>query len=455
MPSGRWLMSDASEGAENREPVRFDNSLAVFLKILAEEEEGWLSDIVLVRDAWGVLSAVLDCEPKAEDLIDINVALIAKLGNYARRPDPVRGAGGPGSATIRREGMTVPVLNVAGHAIRLIDRRIVGADWLAEPEPLATDVPRVAFLSLKGGVGRSTALAIAAVHMARRGLRVLAVDLDLEAPGLGPLLLDKDTLPRFGAVDWLIEDGLSGIDDLFRADAIGPSSLASGVSVMPAFGQATYDNPAEAMAKIARAPVEDMRESGAVPFRRQVREMLDDCAASGNYDVILIDGRAGLHETTAAVALASGARVLLFGRDEAQTYMGYRLLLAHIDTRLREGEAWRDRTLFVHAQAPAGDTSDARRRFEELWRGLRAQADDPTPRLGVDDFDVAWPDEEDVAEDVLPAEEVAVLKILDDTRFRGFRPLSDRRVIDDGVYGETFGDLLSWLNEVVVPEEAG
>jgi MinD-like ATPase involved in chromosome partitioning or flagellar assembly len=42
----------------------------------------------------------------------------------------------------------------------------------------------VTFYSYKGGVGRSMALANVAVLLARRGLRVLAVDWDLEAPGL-------------------------------------------------------------------------------------------------------------------------------------------------------------------------------------------------------------------------------------------------------------------------------
>ena len=40
------------------------------------------------------------------------------------------------------------------------------------------------FYSFKGGVGRSMALANAAVELAQRGRRVLTVDFDLEAPGL-------------------------------------------------------------------------------------------------------------------------------------------------------------------------------------------------------------------------------------------------------------------------------
>jgi hypothetical protein len=42
----------------------------------------------------------------------------------------------------------------------------------------------VTFYSYKGGVGRSMALANIAILLARRGLSVLAVDWDLEAPGL-------------------------------------------------------------------------------------------------------------------------------------------------------------------------------------------------------------------------------------------------------------------------------
>ena len=50
-----------------------------------------------------------------------------------------------------------------------------------EPPIVAT------FYSLRGGVGRSTALAYTARIIARRGRTVLCVDMDLEAPGLAAL----------------------------------------------------------------------------------------------------------------------------------------------------------------------------------------------------------------------------------------------------------------------------
>ena len=59
------------------------------------------------------------------------------------------------------------------------------------------------FYSFKGGVGRSMALANAAVELAKRGRRVLAVDFDLEAPGLDTFdaLRPRDEVP--GIIDFV------------------------------------------------------------------------------------------------------------------------------------------------------------------------------------------------------------------------------------------------------------
>ena len=59
------------------------------------------------------------------------------------------------------------------------------------------------FYSFKGGVGRSMALANVAVELAKRGRRVLAVDFDLEAPGLDTfdILRPADDVP--GIIDFV------------------------------------------------------------------------------------------------------------------------------------------------------------------------------------------------------------------------------------------------------------
>ena len=86
----------------------------------------------------------------------------------------------------------------------------------------------VVFASQKGGVGRSTALAVAAIEFAHRGKSILAIDLDLEAPGLGGMLLPADELPAFGALDYYVEGGRGPIDEGFFSDMVSISPLRAG-----------------------------------------------------------------------------------------------------------------------------------------------------------------------------------------------------------------------------------
>ena len=59
------------------------------------------------------------------------------------------------------------------------------------------------FYSFKGGVGRTMALVNVAVDIARQGRRVLAVDFDLEAPGLDTFDLPRPAAPTPGIIDFV------------------------------------------------------------------------------------------------------------------------------------------------------------------------------------------------------------------------------------------------------------
>ncbi len=68
--------------------------------------------------------------------------------------------------------------------------RTVSEDTVRFPSDLDDDLPRpiiTSFYSLRGGVGRSTALAYTAQILASRGHSVLCVDMDFEAPALAAL----------------------------------------------------------------------------------------------------------------------------------------------------------------------------------------------------------------------------------------------------------------------------
>lgn len=76
--------------------------------------------------------------------------------------------------------------------------------------------PIITFYSYKGGTGRSMGLANAAWILASRGLRVLAVDWDLEAPGLhrffSPFLPDRDLRSSRGLIDLVWEFATAAAD---------------------------------------------------------------------------------------------------------------------------------------------------------------------------------------------------------------------------------------------------
>lgn len=426
------------------DPIRFDTSLPQLVASLKAAYHGNLAaaEPVVIRDFEGRLGVILDIP--AADLDGLNSAVAERLGPYARPEDPVRGLNSAGISRIVEEAHAAPVLEIEGVNIRLLDRRIVGADWMARPVLEPGSVPRIAFVSIKGGVGRSTALAIAATHLAQAGLRVLTVDLDLEAPGLGATLLKPEELPTYGVVDWLVENGISGIDGTFRADCIGKSSLLDGISVVPAFGSQTLAHPADALAKIARASLEDTREGTPLPLRHQLQEMLNSFEASGDYDVVLIDGRAGLHETTAAPVLGLGAKVLLFGINEPQTFQGYAFLLAHIRERIPGGKEWEENAWFVQAKADPGDAEIAQERFNDLWSTEEGPLAQPE-KLGPDDLDLVWADSDTLPP--LSQDPVPLLRILNDERYRSFNPVENRVQLDKLLVRSTFGALLDWLDE--------
>lgn len=440
--------------------TRFDNSLPALAELIkAEFGAAALDKAVFVRDATGYLSVVVDDDIGENRLYELNRKAIAVLGGYARSEDCIRDRDGPGSG--RLLAISAPSrIQICGQSLIFLDRRMVGADWLLPPKARSA-IPRIAFVSIKGGVGRSTALAVMAAHLSARGQRVLAIDLDLEAPGIGTMLISPDAMPKYGTLDYLVENGISGIDEDFLENARGRSFLGAGgaqVAVLPAFGSETIEHAAGGLAKIARAYLEDVRPGGGtVSLTDQIREMIERFEATGDYDVVLVDGRAGLHETTAAVVLGLGAETLLFGIDEPQTFIGYKLLLSHLASyEGTEYEDWKQRIQFVNAKASADPQVQAEgaARFSDLmtiFDPKAAQNSDPTvkeEKLTADDFDLGWEDPlEDVVADVI-GYETPIIRILDDARYRAFDPLRQPALLTSDLFNVTFADLLRWADDV-------
>jgi cellulose biosynthesis protein BcsQ len=439
-------------------PVRFDDSLPQFATILRRRfGKERLLDAAVVRDAGGRLAVVLPFAIEQSQLVAAEAEARAALGGYAQPDGLIMDATTPGAEPLLREAASnIPVV-IGGTRFRFLDRRIVGPDWLMPPAPSAIGVPRIIFSSLKGGVGRSTALCVLAAHLSRRGHRVLAVDFDLEAPGIGTMLLAERELPPFGTLDYLVENGLSGIDDSFMSDLAGASFIGSEgarVTVVPAIGRRTVDNPGNAIAKLARAYLEDpMGDGEPISLSGQFRQMIERFEQTSAYDVVLIDARAGLHETTPSAILALGGEVLFFGVDHPQTFLGYRLLMATlgkfpVDTE----DDWRERLHFVNAKA--SDSTKVREgaveRFSSLYEPIipsnTAAQTAPEP-LTADDFNIEWDDSAEVEVEVFSPP--PVLHVLDDARYRDFNPISDIDLLSSRTYEATFESLINYFDSVV------
>lgn len=441
--------------------AHFDDSLKLLATVVADKLGGdALAEGVVLRDTTGRLAFFCNSTLSPAVLDQLSEQLSDALGVYARSDQVVADISEYGVEELLTDKAII-VLVVEGHKVRLIDRRLVGADWLRAPANPAPPPPRFVFSSIKGGVGRSTALAVVAADLAARGLKVLAIDLDIEAPGLGAILLNDDALPEFGLLDALVENGLRPLDETFLTDLISPSPLTGNngrIDVMPVLGRRSLENPADVLAKIARAYAEDINHEGQViSVLDQISSLIDQFSDPRRYDVILVDARAGLHETTASALLGLGAEVFLFGLDEPQTYQGFKILLSHM-ARFNNTEqlpGWLSRFTIVQGKAPAESelrqnfVEKCRRLLSEVGFGLEQKSLDINITQEIGDFnELEWNDEISDA-DVLPPDEPSYLTpiaIIDDPRYKSFNPLQKRDLIENSIYSSSYQEILDKIN---------
>src|SRR5256885_3737675 len=139
----------------------------------------------------------------------------------------------------------------------------------------------VTFYSYKGGVGRSFALANIAILLSRWGYRVLAIDWDLEAPGLHHYFAPLMAAPPTAGVVELVGD--------FAAGGVKPlndylTRLDGAVDLLAA-GRPDDGYPGR---------VQDLDWAGL--YQRGLADCLEECRAhwTADYDFVLIDSRTGI-----------------------------------------------------------------------------------------------------------------------------------------------------------------
>lgn len=327
--------------------------------------------------------------------------------------------------------------------ISLIDRLASNQEWLRQPLPAIPGISLASAFSIKGGVGRSTAFAVWAWYLARIGKRVAVIDLDLEAPGIASILLDK--FPDFGLTDWLIE-ALPGYPvDSFADECIAPwfmnSEFTEGsVHVVPAFGEKSKNY----IEKLGRLYVPGIDSDGTVVgLTERLHRFIGQLAASRRYDVVLVDSRAGLHDIAASVVCRLQSEVFMFARDEPQGWAAYLHLFRH----LRESSSVRWNS--------SNDDSDLRWRLKMV--GAQSETQESARQTLVERSYAVWLELYDVVEGdesnlfTFTADDTAAphfpLMIPFDPRVRAVNLCSRQQLPAWDIVWSTFGPFLSAATE--------
>lgn len=353
----------------------FDHILPKLADILGQQAEGLksLGPVLVNLDLNGRVRLVVDealgSTPEAMQLLHtITTAMKTALGCHAYPPEravlyePDVNAVSAGLPTYPLERADGVILD----SVRVVDRLATESNW-ASIAPVSKGVPRVVFFSIKGGVGRSTAMAATAWALAQAGKSVLVLDLDLESPGLSSALLPSERRPEFGIADWLVED-LVGNGDAVLDGLWATSTLArdGDIRVVPAHGR----NPGEYVSKLGRVWMTKVQPDGTREnWSQRLHRLIEQLEVQHQPDVILIDSRAGIDEVASSCVTDLGAGlVLLFALDGEQTWSGYRILFEHW-RKSGVAEDIRERLQLVGAMIPEVDATD-------YFDGLRQQGAD-------------------------------------------------------------------------------
>jgi cellulose biosynthesis protein BcsQ len=228
----------------------------------------------------------------------------------------------------------------------------------------------VTFYSFKGGVGRTTALIHVAWLLALRGRKVVAVDLDANAAGLGALL-HLTPMPEGDILDYFCE----------RSDL--PEDIEPTFPITKIFGEVRVPNTSGRLFVVPVSPVnldyitkvEDLR-TAAIPtqhgkklwslFFQEITELLQP-------DIILIDSSAGFDEWAAFSLLRAADQAIVFLYPDEQNKRGIELLLEALGGTLP--------LQLVFSPVPFGDAG--RERVREYWQALQDGLDRATDQANV------------------------------------------------------------------------
>lgn len=308
------------------------------------EKETQLQRILLVEDIYGKFRVVLwpKGEQLSEDFIQTVTTQLQKAGGdfwagdvwvaseqeqadlevYNEAWDQSKDA--PNVSDEKRSGSVLKKLRI-NHRFRSRGawlRPVLEPPWALDENLDGQSTPIVAFYSFKGGVGRSTALASFAISRARQQERVVVIDLDLDAPGLGLLFTPKgQESAAYGVVDYLLEQPVLQQVNLqgYRHTYTDPDVIGLGqVVVIP-----TSANNENYPAKLARLDLELPDPGSQHPLQQLLLQVREEVRPHW----ILLDLRAGMAEIAGLAMNGLAHLYVLFGTVSPQSWQGHKMVI--------------------------------------------------------------------------------------------------------------------------------
>ena len=219
----------------------------------------------------------------------------------------------------------------------------------------------ITFYSLKGGVGRTTALASAARILAERGRRILCIDMDLEAPGLSSVLGTPEPGEDQGVLPLLLS--------LERGEDVEIRDHVQRVSE----GQELYCMPA---GRLGSDYAERLRLLDPEIWYREAENPLHqllDLAKSSSLspELILLDSRTGISPVAAPLLfdVSDLAVICFYPHPQAQrgTELLVKSLLSAKSRRSTAGLRLTPEPRFLVSPVPPGPSAEAVRNRAVGW----------------------------------------------------------------------------------------
>jgi MinD-like ATPase involved in chromosome partitioning or flagellar assembly len=193
--------------------------------------------------------------------------------------------------------------------------------------------PVVTFYSYKGGMGRTTTLALFAGYYAmHHQKKVVIIDCDFEAPGITNFCdLDQALLAqKNGVVEYLLDKQFLGEKIKLQSYMIETSKNYSGqgkIYIIPA-GNLSEDlifpeeNHSATHLQHYLEALSRLNLSGTAQIVAQFRDFLEDIQREIAPDVVLIDSRTGFNDIFANIGLSLSSLIIGFFQGNIQTEPG-------------------------------------------------------------------------------------------------------------------------------------